>query len=187
MSTWRRILLRAHQFIPTIPLPVPGRGIPPGTVRAKSRQFHLKSNWDGYSKKIVINFWSLQISCNLHLVLLVNYVGCPWPWFSSEILPCLLLFSKTILWKDIFVSNNKRHLLCHKINATFGLEKTPDTPNEKEKGRVRACITLVEIVVPIGVIIASKVIFTPLECIPTIPPLSSYVINVCYNERERKP
>ena len=135
----------------------------------------------------MINFCSLQICCNLHFGIWVNDVGSTW--FSSEILLCLLLFSKTILWKDIFVSNNKRHLLCHKINATFGLEKTPDTPNEKEKGRVRvrACITLVEIVVSIGVIIASKVIFTPLECIPTIPPLSSYVINVCYNERERKP
>ena len=41
-------------------------------------------------------------------------------------------------------------------------------------------------VVSIGVNPTFKVIFTPLEYIPTIPPLSSYVINVCYNTEKTK-
>ena len=36
------------------------------------------------------------------------------------------------------------------------------------------------VVVSIGAILTFKVIFTPLEYVPTIPPLSSYVINVLY-------
>ena len=35
-------------------------------------------------------------------------------------------------------------------------------------------------VVSIGAILTFKVVFTPLEYIPTIPPLSSYFINICF-------
>ena len=45
---------------------------------------------------------------------------------------------------------------------------------------------LISNVVSIGAFPAIKVIFTPLEYIPNIPPLSSYVINVCY-KKEKKP
>ena len=39
---------------------------------------------------------------------------------------------------------------------------------------------MLAIVVSIGAFLAFKVIFTPLEYILTIPPLSSYVINICF-------
>ena len=43
-------------------------------------------------------------------------------------------------------------------------------------------------VVSIGVIPTLKVVFTPLEYVPTIPPLSSYVINIClYLAKIRRP
>ena len=41
------------------------------------------------------------------------------------------------------------------------------------------------LVVSIGDILTFKVPFTPLEYIPTIHPLSFYIINVCY-KRQRK-
>ena len=40
--------------------------------------------------------------------------------------------------------------------------------------------------VSIGVILTFKVIFTPLENIPTIPPLSTYIINICLVLLKRK-
>ena len=40
-------------------------------------------------------------------------------------------------------------------------------------------------VVSIGAFLAFNVVFSPLECIPTIPPLSSYVINVCFKGRKK--
>ena len=44
---------------------------------------------------------------------------------------------------------------------------------------------LISNVVSIGAFPAIKFIFTPLEYIPTIPPLSSYVINVCYKKEKK--
>ena len=41
------------------------------------------------------------------------------------------------------------------------------------------------LVVSIGVNPSFKVIFTPLEYVPIVPPLSTYVINVCYFDEVR--
>ena len=39
-------------------------------------------------------------------------------------------------------------------------------------------------VVSIGVNLTFEVVFTPLEYVPTIPPLSTYVINICFKRKE---
>ena len=46
-------------------------------------------------------------------------------------------------------------------------------------GGMKKNSAFLDVVVSIGANPTFKVIFTPLEYIPTIPPLSSYVINIC--------
>ena len=52
--------------------------------------------------------------------------------------------------------------------------------SEVKPGMLKASLHRPTPVVSIGGFAAFKVIFTPLEYVLTIPPLSSYVINICF-------